>query len=313
MEAETVDTSLENEGFADFAAAFDDSGYQTETEEAGETETVTTNQEGTQEPQDGGSGEDSTEDGETRSETEKSAEKDGKPGGESFTIKVNREEKTLTREEMTALAQKGFDYDRVRQQRDESRQELESVQKQLGDVQALKAELEGNQEILSMLGMISESSRVPLGELVESMYINMKKNQGMDENAAREALRADKLQKKLDSENVRREQETTSQDSQAERAQREVAEFRQQYPDVQITEALVDSLMADVQSGMSMVGAYQKAESARKDAEIADLKRQLEAEKQNRKNKESSPGSQSDSGGRRAKSDFEDFSSALFG
>ena len=54
---------------------------------------------------------------------------------------------------------------------------------------------------------------------------------------------------------------------------------------------------------------YEKAQDA---AKIAELERKLAAKEQNDKNKRRSPGSQQDSGGRRAKSDFEEFEAALF-
>ena len=85
------------------------------------------------------------------------------------------------------------------------------------------------------------------------------------------------------------------------------------FPGVELTEELCGKLMADVQSGMSLSNAYRKQEAAKKDAEIAELKRQLEAEKQNNKNRSNSPGSQKDSGGRRMTSDHDKFEQALFG
>ena len=47
------------------------------------------------------------------------------------------------------------------------------------------------------------------------------------------------------------------------------------------------------------------------DAKIAELQRQLEAEKQNKANRAASPGSQKDSGGKRSKSEFDDFMDAF--
>ena len=49
----------------------------------------------------------------------------------------------------------------------------------------------------------------------------------------------------------------------------------------------------------------------RKDAEIADLQRKLAAEKQNKKNRSTSPGSQQDSGGRRVKTEYDEFMAAF--
>ena len=54
-------------------------------------------------------------------------------------------------------------------------------------------------------------------------------------------------------------------------------------------------------------------EKAEADAKIKDLEQKLAAQIQNDKNKKKSPGSQKDSGGRRTRSDYEEFEKALFG
>ena len=94
---------------------------------------------------------------------------------------------------------------------------------------------------------------------------------------------------------------------------RELAEFREQYPKVDLTQELLDKLMGDVAAGKSLTDAYRSYEASQKDERIAELERQLAAEKQNKENRTSSPGSQKDSGGRRTKDDFDDFKKALFG
>jgi hypothetical protein len=75
----------------------------------------------------------------------------------------------------------------------------------------------------------------------------------------------------------------------------------------------VDKLVPDIQSGMSLSAAYRKYEKAQDAEKIAELERKISAKEQNDKNKRKSPGSQKDSGGRRTKSDFEEFEAALFG
>ena len=90
-----------------------------------------------------------------------------------------------------------------------------------------------------------------------------------------------------------------------------MAEFREAYPDVEITKELMDQLMPDVSDGVSLTVAYRKMEKAQADARIAELERQLAAQKQNAENKAASPGSQKDSGGRRTKSEYDDFMEAF--
>jgi hypothetical protein len=99
----------------------------------------------------------------------------------------------------------------------------------------------------------------------------------------------------------------------AQRVRRELAEFRTAYPKVELTDELLGKLMPDVAAGKTLIDAYHGYEAAQKDSRIAELERQLAAEKQNKENRASSPGSQKDSGGRRTKDDFDDFKKALFG
>ena len=96
------------------------------------------------------------------------------------------------------------------------------------------------------------------------------------------------------------------------RAQHELEDFKREYPDVDLTEDLVDKLVPDIQKGMSLSAAFRKYEKAQDTARIAELERKLTAKAQNDKNKRRSPGSQQDSGGRRTKSEFEEFEAALF-
>ena len=78
-----------------------------------------------------------------------------------------------------------------------------------------------------------------------------------------------------------------------------------------VTEELCGKLTADVREGLSIADAYARLKQAEKDAEIAELKRQLEAERQNNKNKAKAVGSQRDSGGRRTKNAEDDFFAAF--
>jgi hypothetical protein len=73
----------------------------------------------------------------------------------------------------------------------------------------------------------------------------------------------------------------------------------------------MDKLMPDVHEGKSLTEAYRKYEKAQTAAKIADLERQLAAQKQNAENKAASPGSQRDSGGRKTKSEYDDFMEAF--
>lgn len=304
MDDMTIDS---NELFDDFAAAFDDSdGYQTEeagAAEGAETTETETGDAGTQEGEDAEDteGADAGDGGDA--EGDDASDDDGqKPAEESFTIRVNKQDVTLNRNDMIAYAQKGADYDRVKGQLTESRQQAQNLQEQLDKYQGA----------MNVLEAISKDSGIGLDELVEQIHVGMLTKQGKTEAEAKAEIRAQKAERERDALKAQAEAQHKApvEDSDS-RMEREVAEFRQRFPGVELTEELCKELMADVQGGMPLSDAYQKHENARKDAQIAELQRQLAAEKQNKRNRASSPGSQNDSGGRRDRSAEDDFFAAF--
>jgi hypothetical protein len=207
---------------------------------------------------------------------------------------------------MTTLAQKGADYDRVKEQNTRHQQTISDLQTKLEG-------LTSQQGALDILGTIAQKSNLSLEQLAESLYINFRKQAGASEDVAREELKSAKLEKELNSYKAKQTQQQEKETDAEARAQRDLEEFGREYPDVVLSEELVDKLVPDIQNGMSLAAAYRKYEKAQDTAKIADLERKLAAKVQNDKNKKRSPGSQKDSGGRRSKSDYDEFERALFG
>lgn len=292
---ETMDS-----GYQDFVAAFDGDGNQTatdqetgaQTEEQADTEQETTvADEGAEKPDEGTGGD-------TGGEVDAPEESDKPDAEQTFTIKVNKEERTVGLAEMTALAQKGADYDRVKERAQQT-------------IQDLKTQLAGQKDVMEIMTTLAEKTGTPLNELAEMLYVSYRKGEGRTETEAKLELQNARLQKGLDAVNAEKDKQKEAEESSQSRAQREVDEFRRSYPEVEFTDELVSKLTPDVQAGMTLLSAYQKYEAAQKEARIAELERQLAAEKKNRENRSNSPGSQKDSGGQRGKSDFDDFMSAF--
>lgn len=295
---ETMDS-----GYEEFVSAFDGDGNQTVTtqesgaqaEEQADTERGTTvTDEGAETPDDG-TGED------TGGEVDAPEGSDKPDTEQTFTIKVNKEERTVGLAEMTALAQKGADYDRVKEQHTADQQ----------TIQDLRTQLDGQKDVMEIMGILAEKTGTPLNDLAEMLYVSYRKGVGSTETEAKLELQNARLQKGLNAAAAEKDKQKEAAESSQNRAQREVEEFRRSYPDVEFTDELVSKLTPDVQTGMTLLSAYQKYETAQKEARIAELERQLAAEKKNRENRSSSPGSQKDSGGQRGKSDFDDFLSAF--
>jgi hypothetical protein len=207
---------------------------------------------------------------------------------------------------MTALAQKGADYDRVKEQYTKGQQTIQDLQTQLNSFSTRKGALD-------VLEIVAEKTGTKLEEMAEMLYVSVRKSAGASEEVAREELKSAKLERELNGMKAQQTKTQQQKDDAEARAQREIDAFRKEYPDVQLTEELVSKLNGDLQKGVSLAAAYRNLEKAQDAAKIQELQQQLAAKKQNDKNKKRSPGSQKDSGGRRTRSDYEEFERALFG
>lgn len=298
---------MENESmdFEEFFDAFDapgeDDGNQTDPETEG-TETEETAQEpaGDQETGETDS-EENTPEQEKKPEND-SSEADKPAETQKFTIKVNKGTREVELPEMTELAQKGADYDRVKGQLETSRTNEANLQKTVDE----------QSPIMEVLQLAAKDAGVDVAELVDSIHVGLLKGKGMTEAEARAEIRAAKAEKAVnDLKNKPAQEEKPETDSNQERAKREIAEFQTAFPGVQLNQETLDKLAPDVQNGMTLTSAYLKMENARLTAELAEQKRALEAEKQNQKNRRQAAPGQNDSGGGREKDAFEDFFTAF--
>ena len=210
------------------------------------------------------------------------------PEQETFQLKVNKQQRLCSREEVIALAQKGADYDRVKQQLETSRKTVEQ-----------------NRHIMDTLEDLADQEGVSMDGLLERLRLEKMKKDGLSDVEARERL----LRQRLEQENrTLREQAGLAVPM---RMGRDLEAFRQLYPQVELSGEILEGVLEDVRSGMSLTGAHQRYALAQKDAQIEALQQQLRAQQQNKQNLAASPGSQTDSGGRRAKSEYDNFMAAF--
>ena len=301
---------MENTEIVDDFSAFFEDGNQADQESAEEVETSETGSEETGHTE-ATSEETPEEEGEASSESDGdgNSENAEKPDGDTnadqtFTIKVNKEERTVGIDEMKALAQKGADYDRIKEQNAQKQQTIDTLQAKLDGISS-------QQGALDILGIVAEKSGSTLEQLAESLYVNFRKTAGASEETAREELKSAKLEKELNAFKAQKTQQQEQESGGEARAKQDLADFQREYPDVPITEELVDKLISDIQSGMSLSAAYRKYEKAQDAERIADLERKLAAEKKNAENKKKSPGSQIDSGSHQKVDIFDEFMAAF--
>lgn len=213
-------------------------------------------------------------------------------GEEQFSLKVNGNTYQVPREKMTELAQKGLDYDRVRQQRDAARafqQENEST------IASLKALAE------------SVSPGMTISDLIDRMRVNMLVAQDVPEAVATERVARENAERMLREKSDAESAEATKK----ERVNAEIRDFQAKYPGVDVSEREIREMSGDLAAGMSFVEAYQKRQLQEKESALESLRRQLEAEKKNNQNRASSPGSQSDAGSPKTSNAFDEFIGAF--
>ena len=213
-------------------------------------------------------------------------------GEEQFSLKVNGNTYQVPREKMTELAQKGMDYDRVRQQRDAARafqQENEST------IASLKALAE------------SVSPGMTISDMIDRMRVNMLVAQDVPEAVATERVARENAERMLREKSDAESAEATKK----ERVNAEIRDFQAKYPGVDVSEREIREMSGDLAAGMSFVEAYQKRQLQEKESALESLRRQLEAEKKNNQNRASSPGSQSDAGSPKTSNAFDEFIGAF--
>lgn len=294
--------------FDEFFGSFDaDDGYQTDSGtndgESGENQQEDKSESAEEEKETSGEAAEADEKGENAENVQGDGkEKSGaehEQTSDTFTIKVNKEERQVTMEELISLAQKGADYDRVKKQAENGNQ-------------ALMDKLSKTQQVYDVISMIAKESGVEVPVLLDTFRVRqLMEKDGLSEKEAQERLGRLKAEEKLNAIQSENAEKSSPDKQMRERAERELKEFRKNFPDVDISDLPVEKMAEDIASGMTMTQAYLKELNRRQSEEIRTLNEKLKAKEQNDRNRISSPGSASDSGTKKAKDKFEDFFSAF--
>lgn len=202
-----------------------------------------------------------------------------------FTLKHLDEVKEYSREEVVTLAQKGLDYDRIRQKLSEK----ETAEKQNKDVIAFVDELAKEQNL--------STAEFMLGYRAATMA--RKDNISIDD--AKKRLQMQAKEKELDErEKALNEKvnEQAAEQTKREKAQNEFKEFFKARPEVKADD-IPKEVFQQAMNGVPLLTAYTAWENAQ-------LRAQLEAEKKNRENAERATGSTSSAGKKVKKDTFDD-------
>ncbi len=213
-------------------------------------------------------------------ETNAAAEAD-----QSFTLKHLDEVRTVNRDEVIALAQKGMDYDRIKGRLDEK-------------VGLENAEAE---QALEFVRSMAEKSGCSAEDFMDSVIAGTRaKADRSDYDSVLAAVKMERREKALSEreQKLADTQKSASQKSEADgRRQTDIKNFVAAFPDVK-AETIPQEVWKEVASGKTLTEAYAVYEASR-------LKEELEAEKQNNKNKSRTTGSRSTAGEGSEMDDFD--------
>lgn len=211
----------------------------------------------------------------------------GEPTPELFTIKNRDETRQVTREELVAMAQKGWDYDTVRQERDQLRQQ-QAVNGPAVEYLAAVARQNG-MDVPTYLQEVQkrELMRTGLSETEAAREMQMRQRE--------EQVR--KAQADLDAQKQQEAAARSESQARVEKMRGDIAAFLKAYPGVKPAD-VPREVWDRVNKGESLVAAYAMHEAAGYRAELDAVKAEVAALTQNQTNAQRSPGSLGGNAGR---------------
>ena len=215
----------------------------------------------------------------TKSETEQKPT-DTAEQPKTWTLHHLDETKAVNEQEITALAQKGLDYDRIREKYDASK------------------------PVMELFTQSAKQAHMNLDEYVSYIRTEAKKASGMDDTEAKRAVEFEDREAALSAREAA-EQEKKSAEAKAkqaeetaeERRKADIAEFQKTFPDAaKDPKAIPQSVWDSVKSGTRLTVAFAlyQAEQARQEAN--SVKQTASAKVQNAKNEARSAGSMRSAG-----------------
>ena len=212
---------------------------------------------------------------------------------ELFDLKFNKEIRKVNRQEVTELAQKGLNHDRILEQRDHLQQENAELLKFKQD----------NEAIIGLLDAAAQKSGTDRNTFLQSVRENAYVSQGLSRDAAHErVLREDAEQRLSRTEKADAEKQQAQQGQELAR-QQDIERFLKLYKDVD-PNTIPKEVWDDVRNGETLVSAYGRYENRQLAESNRKLQESLNALKQNEKNKQKSIGSAKTEGNETAKDPF---------
>ena len=227
---------------------------------------------------------DQQETAEGESGAEETEEKEKPEETDQFTLKHLDEVKTVSRDEVITLAQKGMDYDRLKAKSEER-------------YAALEAEKNLSESRVSIFNEIAKQGGFKdVDELIENIQAErVAERDGIDRVAALKQVRLERKEREL----LEKEQQLTTARESRSKVDEDAKAFVEKHPNIDF-KSIPKEVWDKVNGGESLLTAYDDfmTEKAQKElaAENERLKAELEAAKKNADNKARSTGSATSAG-----------------
>lgn len=197
-----------------------------------------------------------------------------------WTLRHMDEVKQVGEADMVILAQKGMDYDRIREKYDESK------------------------PVMELFGAFAKQAGMSVQDYVAHIRFQAKQAQGLSEAEAKRSIDLEDREAAVsakEAEEAQRQQEAAqarqAQNSADARRQADIAEFQKTFPDAaKDPKSIPAEVWADVRNGSSLVSAYAKYAVAQANAKAQAAEQKAETTTQNQRNAGRSTGSMRSAG-----------------
>lgn len=193
-----------------------------------------------------------------------------------FDLKYNKETKPYTRQQVTELAQKGLNYDRVTEQRDRLQQENAELSKYRDE----------NAPVFEALKAAAEAAGKDIPDLLNVIRANMLVSQGLSPEVAHERILREDAERKLQATTAEKARK-----SETEARQREdIRRFQEKFKDVD-PKTIPQEVWSAVGKGELLVDAYGDYQRRELERQLKEANEKLAARAKNESNKQKSLGS----------------------
>lgn len=203
----------------------------------------------------------------------------------TWTLRHLDETKVVNEAELTALAQKGMDYDRIRSKYDESK------------------------PVMELFNQFAKQAGMSMQDYILHIRTQAKKANGMNDEEAKRAVDLEDREAAVAQAEARAKDEKNQREKAEEaesRRKADIAEFQKTFPEAaKEPDKIPQEVWASVRGGLSLVAAYAKYQVEKSKADAEAAVRETAAVKQNQKNAERSTGSMKSAGSdKRSKDPF---------